>query len=608
MPKFKNDIENSNLLGQDAKCVIFHILGWRESKKALNILKDFRADIALKDIFDFAGNKSLYVADNFSEYKKIFDFIAAESPVFSRYTQEAVECANRGKELSQIILPLVSERHDAFSSTHIAALADGWCYEPDIRSELICDFIRQDKNPTESAKVIGTALANIRHKTSNPFVKTVTRAFMDKNSQNEACINIFSDCLLASPSSDLSEQMPDKNVTDDFKKEIRKISDEKAREMAFLALEGTGSPKAEKLYHSDYFSHSAEKVIEFVSALTDVRPDFLPQAALTLQNTAQESLNQKHRGVFIHLSSALSKRPALAEKLLPFYEDAGKLPFEYVGMLFFTALKTPTLKRRIMRLLKKSIRSSAFSSKEPLFNLNPVCHILQPDNIQTPEAFELIYTYLNDAVSDMNQMHVFCKDCLDKLGPNDTGRPEIFNIIRTMHRNKMLRSNPKDFSLFMADLESFRIENAYHGPLNDYINGLKEKTPLKLTVYIGQILKNSLDYKKRFGHFKRKFSTLTDIDDDYVCRQPEKHQRMTLNEAGKQLNNARLTLLEKTKIFLQLKKFEYLALPENREYCREVAKSLSLNPFYAKSVAFAKFNILDGGKQTLRKVWNKNER
>lgn len=163
MPKFKNDIENSNLLGQDAKCVIFHILGWRESKKALNILKDFRADIALKDIFDFAGNKSLYVADNFSEYKKIFDFIAAESPVFSRYTQEAVECANRGKELSQIILPHFLKKHTQFNPEQIGAMIDGWCYENKLRTEIVVDYISYDKNPKKSAKIIGSALSRISY-------------------------------------------------------------------------------------------------------------------------------------------------------------------------------------------------------------------------------------------------------------------------------------------------------------------------------------------------------------------------------------------------------------------------------------------------------------
>ena len=607
MPKFKNDIENSNLLGQDAKCVIFHILGWRESKKALNILKDFRADIALKDIFDFAGNKSLYVADNFSEYKKIFDFIAAESPVFSRYTQEAVECANRGKELSQIILPHFLKKHTQFNPEQIGAMIDGWCYENKLRTEIVVDYISYDKNPKKSAKIIGSALSRISYKQTNPLVKAVTEAFMNKYAKDSVCLDIFTENLLA-PSGTVSNQHLNEKSEEEFKREICKNADVNVQKMVFFALDGKNAGKVRQIYHDDFFSSSAQKAIKLVCALTDKYPEFLPVSAKILQSVAEESIKQKRRGVFVYLSAEIFKRPALAEKLLPFYEGAGKLSFEHVGMLFFTALKTPALKSRIMKILKESVRTTAFSSKEPLFNLNPVCHILQPDNIQTPEAFELIYTYLNDAVSDMNQMHVFCKNCLDKLGPNDTGRPEIFNIIRTMHRNKMLRSNPKDFSLFMADLESFRIENAYHGPLNDYINGLKEKTPLKLTVYIGQILKNSLDYKKRFGHFKRKFSTLTDIDDDYVCRQPEKHQRMTLNEAGKQLNNARLTLLEKTKIFLQLKKFEYLALPENREYCREVAKSLSLNPFYAKSVAFAKFNILDGGKQTLRKVWNKNER
>ena len=293
---------------------------------------------------------------------------------------------------------------------------------------------------------------------------------------------------------------------------------------------------------------------------------------------------------------------------MPFYENAGNLPFEYTGMLFFTALRAPELSGRIMTFLKKSIRSSTFSSKSPLFNLNPVCHILHPKNILTPEAFELTYTFLNDAVSDMNQMHIFCKDCLEKLGQSDPAHPGSRNIIRTMHRNKILRSNPKDFAVFMADLESFRIENAYTEPLNDYINGLKEKTPVKVSAYVGHLFKNSLEYKKKFDYLKKEFPVYSDINDDYVCRQPEKHQKMTLQETERLLKTRKLSLLEKTKIFLHLKKFEYLALPGNREYCREVAKSLSLNPFYAKSVAFAKFNILDGGKQTLRKVWNKNER
>ena len=608
MPNLKNDVENSNLLGQDAKCVIAHILGRKESKKALNILKDFRAGIALKDIFDFAGHNSLYIADDFDEYKKIFDFIAAESPAFSQYLQEAVCCANQGQELSQIILPPVSEYPDKLSLAHITALADGWYYESDIRAKLICDFIKRDKNPTKSAKVIGTALANIRYKKNNPFVKAVTQTFIDKNFQNEACTNIFSDYLLASPEATVSGQTPAKNIIDDFKKEIRKISDNRAREMAFFAAEEKNSPIVQKLYHDDYFSYSAQKAIEFVCALPDNRPDFLLPAAKTLQNVAQESLNQKHRGVFVHLSAALSKRPALVEKLLPFYESAGNLPFEYTGMLFFTALRAPELSGRIMTLLKKSIRSSTFSSKKPLFNLNPVCHILRPKNILTPEAFELTYTFLNDAVSDINQMHIFCKDCLEKLGQSDLSHPESRNIIRTMHRNKILRSSPKDFAVFMADLESFRIENAYTEPLNDYINELKEKTPVKASAYVGHLFKNSLEYKKKFDYFKKEFPVYSDINDDYVCRQPEKHQKMTLQETERLLKTRKLSLLEKTKIFLLLKKFEYLALPENREYCREVAKSLSLNPFYAKSVAFAKFNILDGGKQTLRKVWNKNER
>ena len=606
MPNLHKDIKTTELLGRDAKCVISHILGQEESKKAQNILKDFRADIVLKDIFDLASAQSVSLLDDYPAYEKIFNYLAVESPAFARYLDRAIACANHNEDLSKIILPLVFEQRDKLDLRHVQALADGWYYESDLRADMICAFIRKDPNPRKSAEILGKTLSRISHKRHTPFVKSVTQAFTTQNAKDAVCLNIFSDALLTPAPKDNSA--PDKATIEAFKQEIRKIPDTKAQKMALFALDGKNAEDVRDIYYHDLFSHSAEKTITFVAPLSDERPEFLSLCTKVLQSVVKESVAQNRPGAFCYLSSNISNRPKLVENLLPCYEIQGKLPFEYVGLLIWPALETPELNPRIIKILKTSIRSTTFSAKGILADIHPISHILSRPLINTPEAFELMYTYLNDAKSDMNQMHVFCKECLHKLGHDSADRPQTRNIIRTMHRNKILRSNPQDFAIFMADLESFRIENAYDSPLNDYLHDLKAKTPVKAAPYIKRLLNNSLEYKENFNRMKKSFPEFEELDNDYIYRQPEKHEAMTLQEVEKSLSENKLSLIEKTKIYLQLRQFEHFALPQSQEYCQRAAKSLSLNPFYAKSVAFAKFNLFNDGKQALKKVWKKNER
>ncbi len=606
MPNIHKDIRTSELLGQDAKCVISHILGHEKSKKAQNILKDFRADIVLKDIFDFASASSIGLLDDFADYEKIFNYLAAESPAFARYSDRAIVCANHNEDLSKIILPLVFEHRHKLDCKHIQALTDGWCYESDLRADMIAAIIRQDKNPRKSAEILGKALSRISYKQHNPFVKSVTQAFTAQNAKDGVSLNIFSDALLSPALKDNS--VPDKTTVAAFKQEIRKIPDTKVQKMALFALDGKNAEDVRQIYHDDFLSCAAEKLIKITATLPDANPDFMPLTVKVLESTEKESAEQHRHGVLLYLAAAAAGRPKLTEALLPVFEKNDRLPFAYVGNLFFSAVKSPALSGRIMKIIKASLRSDSFSSQGALSGISPVSNVLNPFNIKSPEAFELIYTYLNDAKSDMNQMHVFCKDCLHKLGHDCADRPETRNIIRTMHRNKILRSNPKDFAVFMADLESFKIENAYDSPLNDYINDLKARTPVKALPYIKRLLNNSLEYKENFNRLKKEFPDYQDINDDYIYRQPERHEAMTLQEVEKSLNENKLSLIDKTKIYLQLRQFEHYALPQSQEYCRQVAKGLSLNPFYAKSVAFAKFNLFNDGKQALKKVWKKNER
>ena len=606
MPNLQKDIKTTELLGQDAKCVIFHIWGQEKSKKAQNILKDFRADIVLKDIFDFASASGIGLFDDFADYEKIFNYLAAESPAFSRYSDRAIVCANHNEDLSKIILPLVFEHRHKLDCEHIQALTDGWRYESDLRADMICAFIKTDRNPRKSAEILGKALSRISHKQHNPFVKSVTQAFTTQNAKDSACLNIFSDALLSPALKD--NPAPDKTTVAAFKQEIRKIPDTKAQKMAFFALDGKNAEDVRQIYHDDFLSCAAEKLIKITATLPEANPEFMPLTVKILESVEKESTEQHRRGVLLYLSTAAAGHSKLTEALLPIFEKNGKLPFACVGNLFFSAVKFPALSGGIMKLIKASLRSDTFSSQGIFLQTNPVSNILNPFNIKSPEAFELIYTYLNDTKSDMNQMHVFCKDCLHKLGHNSADRPETRNIIRTMHRNKILRSSQKDFAIFMADIESFRIENAYNSSLNDYICDLKARTPVKAPPYIKRLLNNSLEYKENFNFMKKNFPDYKDIEDDYAYRQPEKHEAMTLREVEKSLNENKLSLIDKTKIYLQLRQFEHYALPQSQEYCRQLAKGLSLNPFYAKSVAFAKFNLFNNGKQALKKVWKKNER
>lgn len=607
MPNLHKDIKATELLGRDAKCVISHILGQEESKKAQNILKDFRADIVLKDIFDLASSQSVSLLDDYPAYEKIFNYLAVESPAFARYLDRAIACANHNEDLSKIILPLVFEQRDKLNLRHVQALADGWYYESDLRADMICAFIRKDPNPRKSAEILGKALSRISHKQHTPFVKSVTQAFTTQNAKDDVCLNIFSDALLTVPAPK-DNSAPDEATIEAFKQEIRKIPDTKVQKMALFALDGKNAEDVREIYHDDFLSCSAEKLIKIAAALPEANPEFVPLTLKVLTSVEKESADQRRHGVLLYLSAAAARHSYLTEKLLPVFEKNSKLPFAYVGNLFFCTTKSPALSERIMKLIKASLRSDTFSTQGMAADLNPVSNILNPQMINTPEAFELMYTYLNDAKSDMNQMHVFCKECLHKLGHDSADRPQTRNIIRTMHRNKILRSNPQDFAIFMADLESFRIENAYDSPLNDYLHDLKAKTPVKTAPYIKRLLNNSLEYKENFNRLKKEFPEFEELDHDYIYRQPEKHEAMTLQEVEKSLSENKLSLIEKTKIYLQLRQFEHFALPQSQEYCQQVAKSLSLNPFYAKSMAFAKFNLFNDGKQALKKVWKKNER
>lgn len=90
--------------------------------------------------------------------------------------------------------------------------------------------------------------------------------------------------------------------------------------MALFALDGKNAEDVREIYHDDFLSCSAEKLIKIAAALPEANPEFVPLTLKVLTSVEKESAAQRRHGVLLYLSAAAARHSYLTEKLLPVFE------------------------------------------------------------------------------------------------------------------------------------------------------------------------------------------------------------------------------------------------------------------------------------------------
>lgn len=599
----------SNALGNDAKHIMLFCLG-QEKQDSERIFRDFRGDYATEEIFIFAGN-DLSLSDKFwylsdKHWEKILAYLSASSPYFEQHIDKLIDSINQNIFAAVPALPLIWDRAENLSDDQLLALCNSMKGTATTRLDIIKKALKSRHDFRKLAPRLGEKLALLRNDTDgyppDYSAKEIASCFMESCKHDSEAQDLFSNALFPADGGKTESPKTGAENRKRYFKTISTLSPSRSRTMLLkMFYEKDRQAALAHGYHADpifpdqefsddIFHMDAEKAIKTAIEIAKGQPELEEPALENIRYIIEKENN--YPGLYQTLVLQSNAVTPLSRKLLEMVCHQSNIRYSDVSLLPYLADKFPEMEPIFTSAVKRGLRNEAITD-QPYSNL--VANTINPFNFTQRINSQIIYTYLNDTQATSGQILKFSTEMFSKIRADDNNREHIWNMVRTIHNNQSLRKSPKDFSAFMGHLASYNIINMpCGGKLSSKIGKLIAKTDFKQDAYIQTLLDDSLKYHRNHQVSKTYSNGRLDeyLDNPDIVCQPAQHQKETLKNVQQVIEQNKLSLKQRTNIFLYLRRFEHHAISEVKDQCAEVENALKLPKLYTKMVEYGKNKAL----------------